>query len=337
MNQPQVLIEGGLAFPKLRPFDGLPPPFGSISRIARLAVQRTPQTAVQRAIQGAIQREPRPARPGQFPPGVKHVLFYKAPQQRVDTHRWDAALEEAKRYLQMGTSRPRSSRSDHLLAGAIFAGCTIALTWLLVTCSMKDAEKVKAVSVTLAAAARQAEIAAGKPTAGAGAAVESAVSPVVSAHADAVPEIQVAQAVPLSIAPPKHVAQASPPDSSERKPGTHVAVRDQNTPSRGKAVKRVKVARLSEAHVNERMVMNRAAHPAAKPKVSNQPEWVAGAAHHADVADDASWLNWAAQQHRPAPTMRAAPPMDTNWNAHMTQRRVTDNPDAFQHDDRSKQ
>ncbi|MFL9944879.1 hypothetical protein PQR68_02710 [Paraburkholderia agricolaris] len=300
-------------------------------------MQRTPQTAVQRAIQGAVQREPQAARPGQFPPGVKHVLFYKAPPQRVDTHRWDAALEEAKRYLQMGTSRPRSSRSDRLLAGAIFAGCTIALTWLLVTCSMKEAEKVKASSVTLAAAARQAEIAAGKPAARAGTAVVNAVPPVVSARADAVPETQVAQAVPLSIAPPKHVAQASPPDSFGRKPRTHAAARDQNTSSREKAVKRVKVARLSEAHVNERVVLNRAAHPAAKPKVSNQPEWVAGAARNTAVVDDASWLNWAAQQHRPAPTMRAAMPMDNNWNARMTQRRVTDNPDAFQHDDRSKQ
>jgi len=40
-------------------------------------------------------------------------------------------------------------------------------------------------------------------------------------------------------------------------------------------------------------------------------------------------MNWAAQQHRPAPTMRASVPSDTSWNTRMTQRRITDNPDAF--------
>lgn len=383
MNQPQVLIEGDLALPKPRPFDGLPPPFGSRRRMARPAMQGEPlpaaQTAAQQAIQDAVQRKPQPAHRSPFPPGVKHVLFYKAPPQRVDTHRWDAALEEAKRYLQMGTSRPCSSRSDHLLAGAIFAGCTIALTCLLVTCSMKEAEKVKTASVTPAVAAWQAEIAAGKSAANTVAAVKSAV-PVASASTDAAPKTQVAQAAPVSPAVPKPgepsspvspvapkqavqvtaVASAAPVAASVSKvvetvpvpsvvpkrvaqvlprQTVQVIARDDEiaTPP-PKPAKRVKVARLSEAHVNERMALSRATHPATQPAMSKQPEWNAGASRSRDdvSTDDAPWLNWSTQQHRPSPTIRAATPLDNSWNDHMTQRRITDDPAAFHTDSGGK-
>lgn len=148
MNQPLALIEGALAIPKPRPFDGLPPPFGSRRRTARVAAQdatqRVPQpiaqTEAQQAMQDAVQRRPQQARPGQFPPGAK-LFFYKVPQQRVDSHRFDVAMAEAKRYLEAGRTRPRSSRSDHILGGAIFVACSIALAWLLATCAMRDANK----------------------------------------------------------------------------------------------------------------------------------------------------------------------------------------------------
>ncbi|MFM0128129.1 hypothetical protein [Paraburkholderia sediminicola] len=371
MTRPLALIEGDLTIPLPRPFDGLPPPFGSRHRVLREAVQH----AV-----GEIGKLPQAS---MFPPGVKHVLFYKAPPQRVDTRSFDAAVAEAKRYLQMDTARPRSARSDHLLAGAIFAGCTIALTWLLVTCSMKDAEKTKKPSVSQVVAAWQAEIAAGK-----------AAAPMVAADTNAVPATpvsadarekgqavqvaaaesvgaskQAAQTVQLPPTAPKQVAQAAPVSPAAPAQATQVVSaspavpkqdmqaaspsyaapkqvaqassvvpkqtvqitsrNDSNATPPEKTVKRVKVARLSEAHVNERVALNRATKPASIPAASKQPEWTASAPRNDASTEDASWLNWAAQQHRPAPTMRASVPSDTSWNARMTQRRITDNPDAF--------
>ncbi len=138
MTRPLALIEGDLTIPLPRPFDGLPPPFGAHRRMLREAVQK------------AVEQVARPARAPRFPPGVTHILSYRASPQRVDTTRWDASMAEARRYLEMSNTRPRSSRSDHLLAASIFAGCTIALTWLLVTCSMKEAEKAKPLAVASA-------------------------------------------------------------------------------------------------------------------------------------------------------------------------------------------
>jgi hypothetical protein len=86
---------------------------------------------------------------------------------------------------------------------------------------------------------------------------------------------------------------------------------------------------LSEAEVNERVALSRATNPAAKPAASKQPEWAANAAPKATSSDDAPWLNWAAQPYRPSPGARAATPLDNSWNDRMTQRRITDDPDAF--------
>jgi hypothetical protein len=363
MTRPLALIEGDLTIPLPRPFDGLPPPFGSRHRVLREAVQH------------AVSEIAKPAQATPFPLGVKHILFYKAPPQRVDTHRFDAALEEAKRYLQMDTTRPRSSRSDYLLAGAIFAGCTIALTWLLVTCSMKEAEKPKTALITPAVAAWQAEIASGKakPVTVAAAATTVPVSADASTKQDA-------QALPTPADAPTQVAQSAVGTSVTRKPATQalpmppaasneiagaaspsyavqkhgaqaspqatasLSKQSVQTTARGddtvtppeKAVKRVKVARLSEAHVNERVALNRATNPAAKAAASKQPEWTANAASNAASSEDAPWLSYAARPYRPSPVARAATPLDNAWNDHMTQRRITDDPAAF-HTERSGQ
>ncbi|MFM0341045.1 hypothetical protein [Paraburkholderia fungorum] len=318
MNRPLALIEGNLAIPKPRPFDGLPPPFGSRRHKAR--------TAAQQAIQDAVQRKPQQARPSPFPPGVKHILFYKTPPQRPDSHRFDAAMAEAKRYLEAGKVSARSSRSDHLLAAGIFAGCTIALTWLLVTCSMKDAEHTKAAAVTPAVATRQAEIAAERKPALPVEVVASA-APVAQASADS-PEAQRDE----QAGPTRHPAPSVPSSAVASKRTDQVVARTDITATPAKkTVKPVEAMRLSKTHVDERVALNRATHPASQPAVSKQPEWAANASAPRDDAstEDASWMNWAAQQHRPAPTIRASVRSDTSWNARMTQRRITDNPDAF--------
>ncbi|MFM0076848.1 hypothetical protein PQQ86_37495 [Paraburkholderia sediminicola] len=355
MNRPLALIEGNLAIPKPRPFDGLPPPFGARRRAA--------QTAAQQAIQDAVQRKPQQAHPSPFPPGVKHVLFYKAPPRRTDSHRFDAEMAEAKRYLEMGKLPARSSRSDYLLAAGIFAGCTIALTWLLVTCAMKDVENTNAVAVTPAVAAWQPEIAAEKTPVPLVAVVASA-APVAPVNADLLEQHRDEQAVPAlppvstqaALAPSATLAQAAqngdgsaavstltertwsqvapsvPSSSVASKRADQTVARTSVTATQAKkTVKPVEATRLSKTHVDERVALNRTTHPVSKPAASKQPEWTtsAGAPRNDASTEDASWMNWAAQQHRPAPTMRASVPSDTSWNARMTQRRITDNPDAF--------
>ncbi|MFL9990184.1 hypothetical protein PQR34_03575 [Paraburkholderia sediminicola] len=328
MTRPLALIEGDLTIPLPRPFDGLPPPFGARRRVMREAVQQA-VGQVAKPVWGA----------SRFPPGTKHVLFYKAPPRRVDSGRWDAALAEAKRYLEMNTTRPRSSRSDHLLAASICAACTIALTWLLVTCSMKEAEQAKAVTVVSATTPHTDTP---KPVGKSAVADAQAVvvaekaSPQQTAKAisvsSAVPK-QLAQAVPLSPVVPKHASQVLP-----RQTVQVIARNDETGTPPAKPAKRVKVARLSEAHVNERIALSRATHPATQPAMSKQPEWTASPSRSRnDVStDDSPWLNGSTHQHRPSPTIRAATPLDNSWNDHMTQRRITDDPAAFHTDRNSK-
>jgi hypothetical protein len=337
MTRPLALIEGDLTIPLPRPFDGLPPPFGSRRRVVREAVQQAVREAV----------DPVPQRARSFPPGVRHVLFYKARPQRVDPHRFDAEMAEAKRYLEMGKVRARSSRSDHALAAGIFAGCTIALTWLLVTCSMK--ESTNSAAVTPAVAPSQAGIAAGKSVAQPVAVVASA-EPATPASADSPNPHRDVQTGP-TLRPTPLPTQAAPAPSStlaqsarseakanapsstvaSKRTGQIVARTDVTVMQGKKAVKPAEIARLSQTRAEDRVALNRATHPASKPAVSQQPEWTArtGAPRNDVATDDASWLNWAAQQHRPAPSMRASVPSDTSWNSRMMQRRITDNPDAF--------
>jgi hypothetical protein len=87
------------------------------------------------------------------------------------------------------------------------------------------------------------------------------------------------------------------------------------------------------------VALNRSIRPATRPAASTQPEWTARSSATADedTTEQSAWLDWAAQQQRRATvTMRAnanasAPALaDADWNAHMTQRRITDNPTAFQ-------
>ena len=295
MTRPLALIEGDLTIPLPRPFDGLPPPFGSRRNLMREAVQRTMRESTR----------PRPS--SLFPPGVRHVLFYKVPLRRVDNSLYDAALAEAKRYLEMGTVRPRSSRLDRILSAAIFAGCSIALTWLLITCSIKEADKAKAIDVTSSVKSS----------------VKQRVDQPKPASRLAVGDLQT----------PKGGANAASPTPAIQmvpRQTVQLATREEHatTPS-AKRENRVKVARLSGTHVNERMALNRASHFAVRPVASVQPEWTAKAVslQNKVSTDDEPWLNWSAPQQRP--TIRAATPVDNHWNEHMTQRRITDDPAAF--------
>ncbi|PZR42446.1 hypothetical protein [Paraburkholderia fungorum] len=310
MNRPLALIEGDLAVPLPLPFDKLPPPFGG----GRLRVVPKPEQHSGPSSQVAKSIHAVPPKMGRrFPPGAK-ILVYKAPPPRADSGRFDEALAEAKRYQEMDTFRPRSSRSDHVCSALIFAGCSIALAWLVTTCSMQEAQKAQIASVlpaTQPAVSTPATAPSQQP-------VASVVADVHTASQDAV------------------VATAANTDTLRVAPVGN-AVLPQVVQS-AKAAKKAKTARFTQAQLAERQASARVIRSSTRPSVSRQPEWTAPALRDADETERAQWLKWANQQPRVQITTReSSVPADTNWNAHMTQRRVTDDPDAFQHDDRSKQ
>ena len=131
-------------------------------------------------------------------------------------------------------------------------------------------------------------------------------------------------------------AKANAPSSTvaSKRTGQIVARTDVTVMQGKKAVKPAEIARLSQTRAEDRVALNRA-HPIrrASPPYRSNPNGPQGPARHVTMwpQDDASWLNWAAQQHRPAPSMRASVPSDTSCNSRMTQRRITDNPAAFQY------
>ncbi|REE23309.1 hypothetical protein B0G71_6558 [Paraburkholderia sp. BL27I4N3] len=356
MNRPLALIEGDLALPSLRPFDALPPPFGSWRRQARTAARREPQpaahVAAQQVIQNAMRRSASPASRGLVPPGAKVLFLYKLPQQPDHSHRFEEQLAEARYYLGMGGARPSSTRSDHVLGAAIFASCSIALAWLLATCAKHDADRT-----TAAASARTQSVAsmdsgatairpreqakpaqpsaefAGTTTRSAPSAASSgpkSTAPGAPKSPDAIRDTTV-RGTPK----PQHVEHLEP------RPTGRVSIRHMAPIELATAHYQTPMARLSKLQIDKRLALSRATNPATQPSASKQserterterieqPERPTSAT---DAAERAALGDWAAQQRRSKITTRVSTPTpgDTDWNARMTQRRITDSPDAFQ-------
>lgn len=350
MNRPLALIEGDLALPIPRPFDVLPPPFGSRRRQAQTMAQREPQpaplTAGQQAIQDAVQHPSPSARRGPLPPGVKFLFFYKLPVQRDHSHRFAEQLAEARYYLNVGQVRPRSTRSDHLLGAAIFAGCSIALAWLLATCTTHDADRTTATTT---------------------AAAKSITQPVASADCSAMalhpherakpaqPPVEfartIARSVPLAASSPKVTAPIAAPTLSTAKasalspntpkpqhierlvprPTARVSVHQKAASQVAMPHHRVPITHLSKLQADERPALSHTAKLSRQPSMSQQPDWTARPPSATDTAERAALLDWATQQRRANITTRARIPVpkDTDWSAHLTQRQITDNPEAF--------
>jgi hypothetical protein len=335
MTRPLAVIEHDLSIPLPRPFDGLPPPFGSRRNPMREAVQR-----VVRGTSGSRARKI-------FPPGVTHLLVFKLRPRRIDTSLYDAALAEAKLYLEGNNAKPRSSRTDRVLSALIFAGCSIALTWLLITCSTNKVDNKNSIDTTRQVPSianqrtQQPEAAAGKATAN----VQSQAnrrdpdSPAVAATSGPVDKTKPAKDAVTSSASlmPTQVTQTAPQATqtatkSSRELAAHPGY-GTNTQSTTLA-KRVTANHLAANRVSERVASNRASHLTMHPKASPQPEWniatQSSQKQNPNPAENANtpWINWfASQQSRP--TMRASTPVDNHWNDHMTQRRITDDPAAF--------
>ncbi|PRX35816.1 hypothetical protein B0G75_1015 [Paraburkholderia sp. BL18I3N2] len=353
MNRPLALIEGDLALPIPRPFDALPPPFGSWRRQARTAAQREPHPAAhavaQQAIQNAMRRPASTASRGPVPSGARFLFFYKLPQQPDHSRRFEEQLAEARYYLEMGGARPSSTRSDHILGAAIFASCSIALTWLLATCTTHDADRT-----TAAASVRTQSVASTDGNA-------MAIHPQARAK-PAQPSVEfagtTARSSPLAgSSRPNSTAPGAPtpPDmtlgatlrrASESQHVEHLVPRPTGRVSTrhtapielAKANSQTPVARLSRPQVDKRLALSRTTNPATQPSASKQSdrtEWTEQRERPTsatDTAERAALRDWAAQQRRSNITTRASTPTpgDTDWNARMTQRRITDSPDAFQ-------
>ncbi|CAE6747315.1 hypothetical protein R69888_02801 [Paraburkholderia haematera] len=360
MNRPLALIEGDLAIPKPLPFDSLPPPFGSGRRAAHSPY-------------GLAQGAARLARPSRVSQGTKHILFYKLPPKRVDSHRFDMAMVEAKRYLDSGNVLPRSSRSDHILGAAIFAGCSLALAWLLVTCTVRDAGKARELTAKLPSVPALDGTPADRPQRPAPLAAKDkqVVPQSVGPAASAVPETAIAnstaaatiprsglatRSVVVAVAPASPAASHSAPtltsgSRAKNNDRTRAAPRNQRTlqsqeitprltalastreATRSYAEKaghKVAVARMTATNVDDRLALSSTAGSATRPSVSKQAEWPGSSSSARDGAvGDAAWVNWAVQQSRTHVATRASTAADTDWNTRMTQRRVTDNPEAF--------
>lgn len=319
MNRPLALIQGALALPNSRPLSGLPPPFGSWQRSA----SRNDPLAPQAAMPGSPRYAPRPRPRVKVPPKNKLMLFYKPPQRPASDSRLDEQLAEARRYLEADNARPHSSRADRILGAAIFVGCSIALAWLLATCSSHD------VADKATIAARPSE----------GMARSGSVTLQTSGKVmDQVP-------APPKVAPPALAAAEPLPQVTHQVDAARSWQQDgvqsnASARSHSVSVKHTAVARRSlaitasarVASANTRIASSRLNATRAPLAANSGREWAATQSSVNDSAERKALWDWAVQQRRASAATGTAvsAPQNIDWNAHMTQRRITDNPAAFQ-------
>ncbi|ASL46586.1 hypothetical protein bAD24_III04310 [Burkholderia sp. AD24] len=350
MNRPWALIQGDLALPNARLLSGLPAPFGLKPQPAIAAQQEPPYGArdgVQQAIRDVVQPRMPVTRRNSAVPGAEFVFFYKLPPQRDHSDRFNAQLAEARRYLEMGKVRPRSSRSDHVVGAVIFLSCSMALAWLLSTCATRDANKTTSVALTRPDVPSQGGLDRGSPKAHVGtrpadvlaARLPKPRSPESTAleasrhrTSDASPVLNKAPNVAPKVAPKAESTRTSP--RFESRLATRGSRRDHGTKLAATPARRTAMAHLTQAQVDARVALTRAIPSAIRPSPSHQTDWTTPAASTHDTAERGALLDWAARQRRANVTQRATVPApgEIDWNASMTQRRITDNPGAFQAD-----
>ncbi len=320
MNRPLALIQGALALPNSRPLSGLPPPFGSWQRSASRTEQLAPQPAMPGAPRYAPTPRPRVKVP---PPNTRFLFFYKLPQRPTSDSRLNEQLAEARRYLEADNARPHSSRSDRILGAAIFVGCSIALAWLLATCSAHGV----ADKATVAAVPSDRMVRAGPVTA--------QTTKTVMDQTPASHKVDQA-ALPVALWVPEvthHVGAASLSQRAELQangsaPGHSVSERRVTRAHRPLAL-----AALTGVAVEKgRAASSRVSDSRAPLAATSEREWTASQSSANDSAERKALWDWAVQQRGASAATRTtvSAPESIDWNAHMTQRRITDNPSAFQ-------
>jgi hypothetical protein len=329
-----ALIEGDLALPTARPLRGLPPPFGVPRRPlgAHVLCWAPPMSAAaaQQAIPKAGRHE-RPQRRSPLPAGTKFRFFYMLPKPLEYPSQFDAQLTEARHYLEAAKARPCSSRSDHVLGAAIFAACCIALAWLLITSAPYDADNPVSVAMARSPVVHlQDEASSVQPRAQVARRVARhdppAANPAPQGSPHSEPMLGPQPARPVKSAP---LPQRGEPYKAARAAAHDTATR-RTAKGTGNRMGEPAVARLNRAKMDERLALRGSIHPFAQPSASKQAERAARSPATDDAAELAALREWAAQQQRASITTRAsASAGDTGWNTRRTQRRITDNPDAF--------
>jgi hypothetical protein len=268
---------------------------------------------------------------GPFAQGQKFYFFYKQAQPRDYSRRLHAELAEARHYLEMGKARQRSSLIDYVLSATIFVACSIVLAWLLIASATHDTGKVATVATPVVpiAVAPPTIAEPAQRTAADLAAAPTGTRPVSNAASQREPK------------PSQYVAFPTRPalfaPHIERYPAARASTHDtaarRATKTNNEIDSEIAAARLNEAPLGKRLALHRSVHPTTRHTVSMQSEWTTAAQASTDnAATHRAWLDWrAAQQQRAQATSQASlsAPADTDWNAHTTQRRITDNPSAF--------
>ncbi|MFM0218188.1 hypothetical protein [Paraburkholderia caledonica] len=87
-----------------------------------------------------------------------------------------------------------------------------------------------------------------------------------------------------------------------------------------------------DAEIEQHARLSRPIESPVRLSLSSQPGTATSQSSANDSAERAALRDWALQQRRANVSVRAsvATAGDIDWNAHMTQRRITDNPAAFQ-------
>jgi hypothetical protein len=275
VNRPLVRIEGGLAIPGALPFDDLPPPFGTRRR---------------RSGQG---RGNPGARATKAPPGTLHILRYPSRPKRHDTGPFDAAMAEARAWLE-ADARPRSWRSDYRQGTLIALAGSIVLAWLWMSSPAPE---------TARGARTEAHVSVAEHVQ-LGALRADALAPAARRPVE--------RATPLSRQEMTPVVAATPPVTGRRITARPALSGIRSVPPAG--VKRSEIAALLSDRSMQTAQRSSGDEELSRP--GNLP---------------AQWADLSSRQSlASALTYQPAPIDDGDWNARLTQRRVTDIPDAFQ-------
>lgn len=309
-----------------------------------------------------VVRHRKPVRQRPLPPDTLFRFFYKVRQPRDYSAQFKAQLAEASYYLDAGKARAHSSNRDYVLGAAIFVATGIALIWLLTTGRSHDAAKLAAMPDDVhseqplprprpALAVVQHTPLTEQPKPHAVRPVEPVAAPQAMNLANSKPLPPVTRVATRKLNSIHETAfkdghvlsSRARIESSKSRQAQASNVAATYRPAVAGVIASRALSDANETYLNDRLASSRATAPTV-PSPQPSPLTQTGPSAHAIPADmtpeQAELINWAAQQQRVQRAIAAAPIVkaqvsipatqpDASWNAHLTQRRIVDNPSAF--------